>query len=723
MQKILLIFLFLISFNAFAENDPISLEADVIEYDAGNNETITKASGNVIVIQNQNTLIADKITYFALQDKMLAEGNITLTNEDGTKILSEKLELTDKLKKGIIYAFKLRFPDNSYLEASIGEKENENTYKLENAMYTPCSFICGKTKPMWSIKSRKTIFNKEKEKISYNNAFFNIYDIPVFYTPYLSHPTPKAKRKSGFLVPYTLNSTYLGKTVTVPYYYNIAPNKDLTIESRYSYRRGLIMLGSYRHLLQTGKYEANFSATKRSNNTDDRSANNPKINELRGHLVSKGSFQHQNSWNSGFDLNLTTDKTYLENYQLKNKTNEHLNTLTSNVYINNYQEKSFFKLDNLYFQNLQEDRGLNQTSRALPLTEYYFETDKFNNNSVISNNSNFLSLIRKQDFNVNRFSNVISWKLPISLDNGHLFSFSNNLRSDIYQYTNSSNQTYMGNKSRFVPSSEIIWNYPLTKDFEESNLIIEPISSIILAPSKNYNTNIYNEDSQYVELSDSNLFASNRASGFDQIEYGSRANYGIKTSFYSLNNITMDSMIGQSYMVQDFANDNSYSTGFYPNYSDIVGRANLNYKGKTELAYRFTMNKTKHNLAKQEIGLKQNWRNYSIKVEYFGLNDGIPYQGITNRKEIYLEGNSNYNRWTFAFNLRKNLTKRSNYANPEDSKGPRIKSVGSGLIYKGDCTSHSFTFERKYTRSTGIKASNTWMYKLELKTLGSWDVN
>ena len=41
--------------------------------------------------------------------------------------------------------------------------------------------------------------DRKKKTIFYNNAVIKVYDIPIFYTPYLSHPDPSVDRRSGFL--------------------------------------------------------------------------------------------------------------------------------------------------------------------------------------------------------------------------------------------------------------------------------------------------------------------------------------------------------------------------------------------------------------------------------------------------------------------------------------------------------------------------------------------
>ena len=56
-----------------------------------------------------------------------------------------------------------------------------------------------------------------------------IYDIPVLYFPKFFHPDPTVSRQTGFLKPELNNSNILGNSITVPYFFAKANNKDLTL--------------------------------------------------------------------------------------------------------------------------------------------------------------------------------------------------------------------------------------------------------------------------------------------------------------------------------------------------------------------------------------------------------------------------------------------------------------------------------------------------------------
>ena len=126
--------------------------------------------------------------------------------------------------------------------------------------------------------------------------------IPVMYTPYFWHPDPTVKRKSGFLVPSTGGSTYMGTTFTTPYYYAISPSKDLTISPTITTEERVLMSGTYRELSNNSALNFGGSLTHDSNN------------DIRGHIKGTAKFDIDEKWRWGIDSNRSTDDTYLRRY-------------------------------------------------------------------------------------------------------------------------------------------------------------------------------------------------------------------------------------------------------------------------------------------------------------------------------------------------------------------------------------------------------------------------
>lgn len=79
------------------------------------------------------------------------------------------------------------------------------------------------------------------------NGVLYFKDVPILASPYMTFPVKK-ERKSGFLMPTYGTTSQGGFDLSVPYYLNLAPNYDMTIQPRYFSKRGLQLGGEFRYL-------------------------------------------------------------------------------------------------------------------------------------------------------------------------------------------------------------------------------------------------------------------------------------------------------------------------------------------------------------------------------------------------------------------------------------------------------------------------------------------
>lgn len=127
--------------------------------------------------------------------------------------------------------------------ASLIQHFANKDYLLKQATYTTCA----PQDKTWDIKADSIVIEDANAKGVARNAVVRINEWPVFYSPYLSFPTNK-ERKSGFLMPIVGYSNVGGFDFGFPYYWNIAPNYDLTLVPHVYTERGLMMGGEYRYL-------------------------------------------------------------------------------------------------------------------------------------------------------------------------------------------------------------------------------------------------------------------------------------------------------------------------------------------------------------------------------------------------------------------------------------------------------------------------------------------
>ncbi|PIQ95879.1 MAG: hypothetical protein COV67_12530, partial [Nitrospinae bacterium CG11_big_fil_rev_8_21_14_0_20_56_8] len=196
---------------------PAELSADSMTYDR--EMGLIVATGNVEVVYGERTLLADKITYNQKSDIVVADGNVSMTDVSGKVLLGDKMEITGDLKDGVIYNIGLVLEDKSRVAGAGARRSDGTITEVSKAVYSPCNLCADdpSAAPLWQLKSVRVIHDSEQKQVSYRNAWLEIYGIPVAYTPYLSHPDPTVKRRSGFLAPSISTSSDLGFRLNTPY--------------------------------------------------------------------------------------------------------------------------------------------------------------------------------------------------------------------------------------------------------------------------------------------------------------------------------------------------------------------------------------------------------------------------------------------------------------------------------------------------------------------------
>ncbi len=106
---------------------------------------------------------------------------------------------------------------------------------------------CGLVNPDWQLKARQVDLDLDRGQGTARHARLELRGVPLLYTPWMSFPLDD-RRKSGFLYPRIGLSSDDGLDLTIPWYWNIAPNQDATFSPRFIYNRGTMLGTEYRFL-------------------------------------------------------------------------------------------------------------------------------------------------------------------------------------------------------------------------------------------------------------------------------------------------------------------------------------------------------------------------------------------------------------------------------------------------------------------------------------------
>ena len=225
-------------------NAPVSLEADRI---SGQPDRQTQAEGAVALQRGRITIRTDRLTYDSRDGRASALGNVQILTAQGDRFSGPEMQLDLDSFEG----FFLR-PEYHFARTGAGGRAERIDFlgpersTLTAASYTSCTIDGGGT-PGWLLSADRVQLNFEANEGIADGAVLRFLGVPILAAPSLSFPLSDA-RKSGWLPPSINLDNKSGLELAVPYYWNIAPDRDATLTPVVYSRRGLGLDGEARYL-------------------------------------------------------------------------------------------------------------------------------------------------------------------------------------------------------------------------------------------------------------------------------------------------------------------------------------------------------------------------------------------------------------------------------------------------------------------------------------------
>ncbi len=206
-------------------------------------ESAAYLSGDVSIEEGYRRLSSDQAAFDRKAKIITLEGNV-IVREPGLLIRADRAVIDSENGSGLLEPadYLLHKEHVRGTAASLRRNEDE-TIVLEQASYT----LCEPNNNSWELRARRIVIDQEEGLGTARHARVNLKGVPVFYSPYLQFPIDD-RRRSGLLWPSYSNTSIGGFDVSIPYYFNLAPNYDATITPRYISSRGLITEAETRYL-------------------------------------------------------------------------------------------------------------------------------------------------------------------------------------------------------------------------------------------------------------------------------------------------------------------------------------------------------------------------------------------------------------------------------------------------------------------------------------------
>jgi LPS-assembly protein len=752
-------------------NGPMLVQATEIKYDYTNNTVA--AVGSVQIYYNGATIEADEVTYNQKTKRLLAQGNVRLTEADGKITYGQTIDLTDDYRDGFVDSLRLETADDTRFAAQRADRSQGNYTVLQNGVYTACEPCANDPKkpPLWQVQAARIIHDQSEKMLYFEDARVEFFGVPLAWVPFMSAPDPTVKRKSGFLFPTVSDTTQYGFGVEVPYYWALAPNYDVTVSTMATTRQGELFQGEWRHRLMDGAYSIKAAGIFQQDPgyfAARDGVNSPTAASFRGAVQTAGQFGLGDHWVWGWTGILVTDSQFLNDYRRSQFTQSFDPFLTgiasagvSQVYLTGTGDRSYFDIRSIYYYGFSQLDVQSQLPVIHPVLDYSnvlaqqvaggefsykinltslnrqeasfdaISQTAVNNGSCVSNTADTAVLIRSNCLlrgipgDYSRFSAETDWRRTLVTYNGQEITPFFRLRGD-FAALNIDNQPGVANYiatgqsdlARVMPTAGVEYRYPLVDVEPWGTQTIEPIAQLIVRPNETQIGKFPNEDAQSLVFDDSNLFKIDKFSGWDRVEGGGRANVGFQYTAQINRAGSVNVMFGESYQL---FGTNSFSagvnditntglnSGLDKTASDYVARVTYQPNSVYSFTARGRFDEQTFAVERFEAESRANFDRWTLQLLY-GNYAPQPELGFLFRRQGVLGGAS--------FKLTENwiLLGSARY----DLYAKEIDQSRLGIGYTDDCFLFSVNWLTGFTY-TAVSApvkNNTFMLQMSLRTLG-----
>ena len=661
----------LLFYNVINAEEKIKIYADEVRVDEVN-EKVT-ATGNAVAVNEDNIKIkSDELIYNKSINYLEANGNVIINDQMKNTFFLDELNASNNFNTISGKSVKARLHDDSRIVGSNFDKKDKISI-TENAEYTPCikeNYLI-KNCPGWKLKSKKIYHDSENRTIHYDHAQIQLFNIPVFYLPYFSHPDPSVKKRSGFLMPTIQTDKQLGETFSIPIFINLNSNRDITFTPNIQATGNNFYNLDYRHLNDSFNLEINSSI-------DDNDDNTGTSNHL---------FFESEIFNSYGNLNTYVKTSNNDTYMRKNKINK-LTVLKSGIEFDREVNDTFFSIETLGYKHLTtENQQWEYLYPNIVYDIYNIDNNIFDGNVSLNNKFSFRKNLNENY--VSLASSQLNWtNQKIKKNLGLIFDNEANLRVTSISIDEKSRSDT--SNIRFYPQLSSKISYPLLKSSSSFNQTVTPIIMPIIAPYNNY--------TGAQDVTNSNLFSTNRATSISEWESGPRINYGIEWFINSEKGTDIRTVIGQNYRFNKLRDDTSREI------SDYFINSNININLENYLDGSIIIDRDDLKIRSLNANSFNRFGDLIFAINY----DYTSGKYNTSAEQVAVGG---------KYELENNLFIKFTGAKNLDTN----KNIGYqyGILYENDCLGIDFNYYRDLTKDRDIKESDGFSFTVVLKPFGS----
>ena len=669
-----------------------------------NTQNLVKSNDEAIIKdKNENTIYLENFEFLNKKNIFKSIGLVKITdNLENTYEFSQIY--IDTVKKEILGTDIKAFINNDKFKINPDNKPRifANSVNINNqksiynkSIFTLCNYRKNDKCPPWSIQSTKMLHDNKKKTIYYDNALVKIYDIPIFYFPKLSHPDPTVERRSGFLPPSISDTKNLGSSASIPYFFAIGNDRNLTLTSRIFTQENPLFLGEYQQAFRNSNLFADFGFTEGYNKTSTTKKPGQKSHLFTKFLRNvKGKNNSENIFKASFE-DVSNDK-YFKLYKIEsNLVDYNTDVLENSIAFTRSDEDFFFGINASVFETLKE----NYTDKyEYILPEIFLDKNLFNNNF---GNLNLQTNLKVRNYDTNKITkflvNDFDWKSKdVSMKTGVTSKLLGHFKNVNYEANNV--DLY---KEEFTNEAYgalgFLSELKLQKRKNDSKHLFTPKILIRYAPG-----NMRKEEGGS-RLDPIRAFSMNKVDNINNFEIGFSSSVGFN---YKIKNEEKEFDFSVAQVISEKENKQmSSESSLDEKLSDLVASSNYKLNDNVTLKYDLALDQNYSETNYNDLGLTLNYDNVKVDFNYLQEDKHIGNQEYFKTK-IDLAKNNN---GLFSFETKRNLITNS------------AEFYNLSYEYINDCLRAGLVYRREFYNDSELEPENSLMFKITLTPFGKID--
>jgi LPS-assembly protein len=645
----------------------------------------------------QNKYFLSDVIVNADDDKLYGKKINFLDNQQNRYFLNEVMINTynDNLYgKDLNIEFKKSLFGNNNNDPRLKAKSvkiKDQSSFLKKGVFTSCSK--DNDCPPWSMYAEEIEHDKVDQTISYKNAWLKIYDRPILYFPRFSHPDPTVKRKSGFLPPSFSSSKNIGSSTTIPYFYVLSENKDITLKPKIFLNNEVVLQNEYRQENKNSSHIADFSIAS----SDFLSSKNT----TKSHFFLNSKFEITNDFfsQSNIELNLenVTNDEYLKIYKIEGDQIE-IDTNTLHSFLSIDTEKN--DIDFYTSLEIYEDLTKDKQSRH----EFIYPNYTFQKRFLSEKGDDYIikSYGSQRKYETNIYEGIIINDLQLNTFSKYSNKGLITNYKVLFKNTNIDSKNSNRHKEKFEQNLSAVMQYnmelPLKKERDEFINNFTPKVALMYSPNKSKNLS-----SDYRRMSTSNIYSLNRIANDETVEGGASLTYG--TIFNKINKLTNQDILNFEIASLFRINENpdlSTSSTIGQKMSDVFGNIELYPNKDLSLKYNFSIDSNFDKTNYDSISAKFKINKFVTSFEYSDEKNNLINESFTSNSSSFEIDKNN----SISFNVRRNNEKSA------------TEFYNLIYNYRNDCLVASIKFNKEFYKDSDLEPEKEIFFSLSLIPFG-----